>query len=110
MIIKILLFLIDFSFLIILIKIAMSQTDRITLTSDRNMRKIIKNGLEYGLIFWLLSLGLILLASVLDIKYRWTISNLIITMGLLVIPGILVTLGVCWQLGIVNIYIQYLKK
>ena len=110
MIIKISALLINCSFLIVLIKIAMSQTDRITLTPDRNIKNIIINGLEYGLIFWLLFLGFILLASILDITYRWTVSNLIVTMGYLVIPSILVTLGVCWKLGIINIYIQYLKK
>ena len=88
----------------------MSQTDRIVLTPDRNGRNILKNGLEYGLVFWLISLGIIFLGAILDINFSWTISNLIVTMGILIIPSILVALGIYWKFGILNIYIECLRK
>jgi ABC-type Fe3+ transport system permease subunit len=110
MIIKIIILIIDCSLLIFLVKMAMTQTDRITSSSDRTIKKIIINGLEYGLIFWLLFMGVVFVVGIVDTKYIWTLSNLIVTMGILVIPSIFVALGVCWKLGIQNIYVHYLRK
>ena len=110
MIIKIIILIIDCSLLIFLVKMAMSQTDRIIFTPEKNLKNIVINGLEYGLVFWLLFMGVVFVAGILDTKYIWTLSNLIVMMGILVIPSILVALGVCWKLGIQKIYVHYLRK
>ena len=110
MTISIIILIIDCIILIVLIRKAGSLTQDITFSSERNIFNIIINGLEYGLIFWLLFMGVVLVAGILDTKYKWTLSKMVGAMAIGIVPGVIVTLGVYWNSGLQKIYINILQK
>ena len=75
MVISIIILIIDCIILIVLIRKAGHLTHDITFSSKRNVFNIIINGLEYGLIFWLLFMGIVFVAGILILNINGLYPN-----------------------------------
>ena len=87
----------------------MRHVDEILLTPVSQTKKVF-TCFEFGLLFWLLIMGIIIFASILDKNFKWTFNSLLIDMGLVAIPSLLVMVGIYWKFLITGVYINSLRK
>ena len=109
MVVIILIFLADCALIIFITRMAMRHVDKIIFTHVSQAKKVI-TCFEFGLLFWLLVMGLIIFASILDKNFRWTFNLLLIDMGLLAIPSLFIVVGIYWKFVITGVYINSLRK
>ncbi len=87
----------------------MRHVDEIILTTVSKAKKVI-TCFEFGLVFWLLFMGIIIFASILDKNFKWTFNSLLIDMGHVAIPSLFVMVGIYWKFVITGVYINSLRK
>jgi hypothetical protein len=109
MVVKIFILLADCLLIIFITRMAMRHSDEIIFTPVSQAKKVI-TCFEFGLLFWLLSMGIIIFGSILEKNYKWTFNSLLIDMGLVAIPSLFVMVGIYWKFVITGVYINSLRK